>query len=93
MCIRDRYSTVLFSHALSGFLVVLSVTLALLLAERELAGGSWYALLGFALGAAVVVEYANALLLPIVGLFWLWRSWPRAARRPLTTVLLSLIHI
>ena len=88
-----KYSTVLFSHALSGFLVVLSVTLALLLAERELAGGSWYALLGFALGAAVVVEYANALLLPIVGLFWLWRSWPRAARRPLTTVLLSLIHI
>ena len=86
-----KYSTVLFSHALSGFLVVLSVTLALLLAERELAGGWWYALLGFALGAAVVVEYANALLLPIVGLFWLWRSWPRAARRPLTTVLPALV--
>ncbi len=86
-----KYSTVLFSHALSGFLVVLSVTLALLLAERELAGWSWYALLGFALGAAVVVEYANALLLPIVGLFWLWRSWPRARRRPLTTVLPALL--
>ena len=85
-----KYSTVLFSHALSGFLVVLSVTLALLLAERELAGGAWYALLGFSLGAAVVVEYANVLLLPIVGLFWLWRSWPRAARRPLTTVLPAL---
>ena len=85
-----KYSTVLFSHALSGFLIVLSVTLALLLAERELAGWSWYALLGFALGAAVVVEYSNALLLPIVGLFWLWRSWPRAARRPLTTVLPAL---
>ena len=85
-----KYSTVLFSHALSGFLVVLSVTLALLLAERELAGWSWYALLGFALGTAVVVEYSNALLLPIVGLFWLWRSWPRAARRPLTTVLPAL---
>ena len=86
-----KYSTVLFSHALSGFLVVLSVTLALLLAERELAGWSWYALLGFVLGAAVVVEYANALLLPIVGLFWLWRSWPRAVRRPLTTVLPALL--
>jgi 4-amino-4-deoxy-L-arabinose transferase-like glycosyltransferase len=86
-----KYSTVLFSHALSGFLVVLSVTLALLLAERELAGWWWYALLGFALGAAVVVEYANALLLPLVGLFWLWRSWPRAARRPLTTVLPALL--
>ena len=86
-----KYSTVLFSHALSGFLIVLSVTLALLLAERELAGWSWYALLGLALGAAVVVEYANALLLPRVGLFWLWRSWPRAARRPLTTVLPALL--
>jgi len=86
-----KYSTVLFSHALSGFLVVLAVTLALLLAERELAGWSWYALLGFVLGAAVVVEYSNALLLPLVGLFWLWRSWPRARRRPLTTVLPALL--
>lgn len=86
-----KYSTVLFSHALSGFLVVLSVYLALLLAERELAGPGWYALLGFALGAAVVVEYSNALLLPLVGLFWLWRSWPRARRRPLTTVLPALL--
>ena len=86
-----KYSAVLYSHALSGFLVVLSVTLALLLAERELAGWSWYALLGFVLGAAVVVEYSNALLLPLVGLFWLWRSWPRAARRPLTTVLPALL--
>ena len=85
-----KYSAVLYSHALSGFLVVLSVALALLLAERELAGWSWYILLGFALGAAVVVEYSNALLLPIVGLFWLWRSWPRARRRPLTTVLPAL---
>ena len=86
-----KYSAVLYSHALSGFLVVLSVTLTLLLAERELAGWWWYALLGFALGAAVVVEYSNALLLPLVGLFWLWRSWPRAARRPLTTVLPALL--
>ena len=85
-----KYSTVLYSHALSGFLVVLSVFLALLLAEREIAGWRWYLLLGFALGAAVVVEYSNALLLPLVGLFWLWRSWPRAVRRPLTTVLPAL---
>lgn len=85
-----KYSTVLFSHALSGFLVVLSVYVTLLLAEREIGGWLWYALLGFALGAAVVVEYSNALLLPLVGLFWLWRSWPRAVRRPLTTVLPAL---
>ncbi len=86
-----KYSTVLFSHALSGFLVVLSVYLALLLAERELAGWRWHGAWGFVLGAAVVVEYANALLLPLLGLFWLWRSWPRAARRPLTTLLPALL--
>lgn len=86
-----KYSTVLYSHALSGFLVVLSVYLALLLAEREIDGWRWYALWGFALGAAVVVEYSNALLLPLVGLFWLWRGWPRAARRPLTTLLPALL--
>jgi len=88
-----KYSTVLFSHALSGFLVVLSVYLALLLAERELAGWRWYGLWGFALGAAVVVEYSNALLLPLLGLFWLWRGWPRAVRRPLTTVLPALLGV
>lgn len=88
-----KYSTVLFSHALSGFLVVLSVTLALLLAERDIDGWTWYALLGFALGAAVVVEYSNALLLPVVGLFLLWRSWPRALRRPLTTVLPGVVGL
>lgn len=82
-----KYSTVLFSHALSGFLVVLSVYLALLLAERESAGWPWYGLLGFVLGAAVVVEYANALLVVAIVLFWLWRARPPAWRRPLATVL------
>lgn len=82
-----KYSTVLFSHALSGFLVVLSIYLALLLAERESAGRPWYGLLGFVLGAAVVVEYSNALLVAVIVLFWLWRAWPRAATRPLATVL------
>ncbi len=82
-----KYSTVLFSHALSGFLVVLSVYLVLLLADREIVGWTWYLLLGFVLGAAVVVEYSNVLLVIVVSLFVLWRTWPRAARRPLTTVL------
>ncbi len=82
-----KYSTVLFSHALSGFLVILSVYMALLLAERERAAPGWYGLWGFVLGAAVVVEYSNALLVVAVALFWLWRAWPRPARRPLATVL------
>lgn len=82
-----KYSAVLYSHALSAFLVVLSLCLVLWLAERERARWPWYLLLGFVLGAAVVVEYSNALVVVGVGLFWLWRAWPRAARYPLTTVL------
>ncbi len=82
-----KYSTVLYSHALSAFLIVLAVSLALRLGEWKRAGWGWHALLGFVLGASVVVEYSNALLVIVVGLFWLWRAWPAAFRRPLSTVL------
>jgi hypothetical protein len=82
-----KYSAVLFSHALSGLLVVSSVYLVLLLVDGRLDGWPWYALLGFILGFAVVVEYSNAPLVVVVGAFWLWRTWPRAARQPLATAL------
>lgn len=82
-----KYSAVLYSHALSAFLVILSLSLVLWLVERESAGWPWYLLLGFVLGMAVVVEYSNVLVVIGAGLFWLWRAWPRAARHPLTTVL------
>lgn len=82
-----KYSTVLYSHALSAFLVTLAVYPAIWLAGQARAGWGWHALLGFVLGAAVVVEYANALLVIVVGLFWLWRTWPVAARRPWATAL------
>lgn len=85
--VQWKYSTVLFSHAQSGFLVLLAVYLALRLADRSLRDWGWYALLGLVLGMAVVVEYSNLLLIPIIGLYWLIRTWPEAIRRPTATVL------
>ena len=85
--IQWKYSTVLFSHVLSGFLVILSVALALWLAERPGRHWAWFVLLGFVLGAAVVVEYSNALVVLIVGGYWLIRAWPEGRRRPVATLL------
>lgn len=81
-----KYSAALYSHALSAFLVTLSVYLALRLAGRP--GRPWaWALLGFVLGGAVVVEYSNALLVVVVAAFCLWRAWPDVVRRPWATAL------
>ena len=85
--IHWKYSTVLFSHALSGFLLILSVYLVLLMVDRDIRHWAYYLLLGFALGASVVVEYSNALAVLVLFVFWLLRSWPLALRRPLTTLL------
>jgi hypothetical protein len=69
--IHWKYSTVLFSHALSGFLAILSIYLTLLLADRALYGRGWYLLLGLATGSAVVVEYSNLLLAGVLAAYWL----------------------
>ena len=62
-----KYSTVLFSHALSGFLVLLAIYLALRLNRAS----PWprYLFLGLVLGFSVLVEYSNGLLVIMVGLF------------------------
>lgn len=79
-----KYSTVLFSHALSGFLVMLAVFLAV----RAAPSSRWgrYLLLGFVLGFAVLVEYSNGLLVVIVGLFLVTGIRPFTPRRILTVM-------
>lgn len=67
--IQWKYSTVLFSHALSGFLVLLAVSLALDAYGRADLSVWRYLALGFVLGYSVVVEYSN---LPVVGLMGLY---------------------
>jgi len=72
-----KYSSVLFSHALSSFLIMLAVVLALrrlrVSPAREWAA---YGLLGGTLGFSVLVEYSNGLLVLILTLFLVWHSRP-----------------
>jgi hypothetical protein len=70
-----KYSTVLFSHALSGLLVVAVVVITVqysLFSNRYSVSGWRYVGLGFLLGLAVLVEYSNGLLVALVGIFILW---------------------
>ncbi|MCA9969944.1 MAG: hypothetical protein KC425_07005, partial [Anaerolineales bacterium] len=85
--VQWKYGSVLFSHALSGFLVLLAVYLALGLARRPAASGWRCAMLGFVLGFSVLVEYSNALLVLLVGAFVLWASRPLTPRRLAGTLL------
>ena len=78
-----KYSTVLFSHALSGFLVLLAIVLATQMETRD-----WlrYLFLGLVLGFSVLVEYSNGLLVVLVGLFVLVGVRPFTLRRLLSTM-------
>ena len=78
-----KYSTVLFSHAISAFLIMLTVYLTIQkfkIKDSKLdVSPSIFNLqsffLGFVLGLSVLVEYSNALLVVIVGLYLLARLW------------------
>jgi hypothetical protein len=79
-----KYSSVLYSHALSAFLVITAVALALGLARRRWTGWATYFLLGLLLGLAVLTEYSNALLVFMlvgyVGWFIRPLTWSGTAR-------------
>lgn len=66
-----KYSSVLFSHAPSAFLVMLSVYLVLRAPRPSGAPGRLTGALGFIVGYAVLVEYSNALLVAAVGVYLL----------------------
>lgn len=89
-----KYSTVLFSHALATLLVVACVVLTDRSAahhNRHTAIGRQTVALGFLLGLAVLVDYANGLLVGLVALWLLgaelgvwWRTGAAMPRRWLT---------
>lgn len=85
--IHWKYSSVLFSHALSGLLVIAAVYLALRLEQREKASGSGYFLIGLILGWSVVVEYSNVLLVIVIGLYLLLTNGRLFWQRPSRTIL------
>ncbi len=66
-----KYSTVLFSHAPSGFLALLSIWLAVRIVKTQSEKWAHYLFLGFVLGFSVLVEYSNGLLVIMVGLYLL----------------------
>jgi hypothetical protein len=72
-----KYSSVLFSHALSALLVVAVVVISRpdrfgAICDCQPVRSLWYVGLGFLLGLAVLVEYSNGLLVGLVGIFLLW---------------------
>lgn len=64
-----KYSSVLFSHAPSAFLVVLSIYIATRLARDSKLRRGWILTLGFVVGLAVLVEYSNSILVAAMGLY------------------------
>lgn len=83
-----KYSAVLFSHALSGFLVILLLWL-LFRAEAHPTARAFYFMIGLVGGYAVLVEYSNALLVVIVAVYLIITLWsPRQLRTMIIPLLL-----
>ncbi len=78
-----KYSSVLFSHALSSFTVLLAVYLALRATRHGPVGWLLPLALGFILGYAVLVEYSNAILVVVVVVYLLAHARRVAPARPL----------
>ncbi len=82
--IHWKYSSVLFSHALSSFLVVLSVYLTFHMSIKGRGRPITYAFLGFVLGFSVLTEYSNALLILILLAYLYLTARPQTWRGLLT---------
>ncbi len=79
-----KYSSVLFSHALSAFLTILAIFLTLRMARSKDIHWASSLFLGLILGYSVLVEYSNALLVLILIVTLMWRRWPFSLRKLLT---------
>ena len=80
--IQWKYSSVLFSHALSSFLVMSSLYMAVNSHKSMVLNF----MLGLVLGFAVLTEYSNALLVIIIGLFLLADTRPFTAKSLIITI-------
>lgn len=85
-----KYSSVLFSHALSSFLVMLSLFLAIHIARQKDSHWANRLLLGFILGFSVLVEYSNGLLVLIIIVHLFWQRRPFSSSK-LATLLGPLV--
>jgi hypothetical protein len=71
-----KYSSVLFSHALSSFLVIITLFLVVHIARRGDRSLAAYGLTGLLLGFAVLTEYSNTLLVLILLVYLILASRP-----------------
>ncbi len=83
--VQWKYSSVLFSHALSSFLVILTVYLVMRIVRLGRGSVLTYGLLGLLLGFSVLTEYSNALLIVILIGYLLLNSRPIETRNLLTS--------
>ncbi len=81
-----KYSSVLYSHALSAFLVILAIFLTIRMAYRQKEQRSTAFLLGIIVGFSVLVEYANALLVVILLAYLFWQYWPISIKKLLIPI-------
>lgn len=81
-----KYSSVLFSHALSAFLVMLSVYLVIRIARTSTSHRMKLLALGFASGYAVLVEYSNAVLVAAIALYLLLTVKPSSVARRFASI-------
>lgn len=79
-----KYSSVLFSHAISSFVVMLSVYLAVQAQRSRSYSPTLLLLLGFVLGYSVLVEYSNAVLVVVIALYILCQIDPFEMKPMLT---------
>lgn len=69
-----KYGSVLFSHALSGFIILLGIYLVLEIEKRQSLHPMLTLAAGFVAGFSFLVEYSNALYAVIIGAYMLFIS-------------------
>ena len=86
-----KYSSVLFSHALSSFTILLSVYLTIRVTRRSRPHWTLPLAIGFALGYSVLVEYSNGIVVVVVALYLLLTHRSLDLERPYLYAILFLI--
>jgi hypothetical protein len=86
-----KYSSVLFSHALSSFTILLSVYLTVRTTRRSRPHWTLPLAIGFALGYSVLVEYSNGIVVVVVALYLLLTHRSLDLERPYRYAILFLV--
>jgi hypothetical protein len=86
-----KYSSVLFSHALSSFTILLSVYLTVRATRHSRPHWTFLLAIGFVLGYSVLVEYSNGIVVVVVALYLLLTHRSLDLERPYLYAFLFLV--